>query len=184
MESDTKIADGDELVSTDGVLFTVDLDALDWGPEIEFADEKLQTPEVSYTLICLSDLEWEPEIENINREVEIKNADTAEVEIEKVCRKKRVRNEQGWKRNVDKHKRLRGEEHPAANNMLQTVRKREMKPSCDEACRICETIIPENQRRYLFEQFWSKFTSWQQRDQYISSLTEVCIIILIVGPTK
>lgn len=89
--------------------------------------------------------------------------------------KKRTRNPDTWKRNVAKQKRLKGVEYESAShNCKSVIKDRSIKPQCSETCRMkCSLKLNEQQRQKLNTSFWSNFSSWGQRNQYLST----CIMV-------
>lgn len=92
--------------------------------------------------------------------------------VKKLTRK-RLRNSDGWEKNIKKVKRNLGEEY--TNAAKKKVEKREMRKPCNEKCRTrCKTKITEDQRRKIFETYWKLSSIDRQRsfiDSHISDIS-------------
>nr|CAI5846436.1 unnamed protein product [Callosobruchus analis] len=83
--------------------------------------------------------------------------------------RKRKRNEEKWKKNLTKQKRLSGLEYTTdSGNRLMGPKL--IKPACGEKCKlVCSNRIPEETRKTIHKNFWSPSKTVNVRRQYIAS---------------
>ncbi|XP_067635557.1 uncharacterized protein [Eurosta solidaginis] len=103
--------------------------------------------------------------------------------LEENKNKRRKRNTDNWKREINKKKRMLGEEYigfrKVQNKIVQDVprMKRVLNKSiCAKACKKSKTFdckrFSEQQRKHIFANFW-KNINWQQKQKYVCSLVHV-----------
>lgn len=108
-------------------------------------------------------------IENSANEVNLSEINTLVVTSPLKKGRKRQRNEDKWKRNIDKKLRNKGqlyESHCASKKMRK---ERQMKSPCKETCKLkCSSKFNDENRKELFSGFWELGDIERQR-QFISN---------------
>lgn len=83
--------------------------------------------------------------------------------------RKRVQNPKKWKRNINKEKISRGEEYVTPKGKL--IKAHALQPPCDESCRMhCSEKINEGKRQELYDYFWTKLKSKENKWLYLQGL--------------
>ena len=71
-----------------------------------------------------------------------------------------------WKKNINKRKRIGGEEYFGRGGKI--VKEKIMQLSCN--CRKkCQDLIPQDVRKSIHKLFWDKNFNWEQKDGFIAS---------------
>lgn len=79
--------------------------------------------------------------------------------------KKRKRRAEIWNKNVNKKKRLDEQEYIGHKDKIKN--KRSMGPSCNYRMN-CSKLVSDNERASIFETFWKKIRTWDQRRQFLA----------------
>lgn len=82
--------------------------------------------------------------------------------------RKRVRNEETWKKNKAKKSRLAGSPYISMSKKKKEIPQRQLKEAC--LCRMkCYEKISRQERETCFHHFWKVCKDWDQRRQYVSN---------------
>ncbi|KAG8192577.1 hypothetical protein JTE90_015211 [Oedothorax gibbosus] len=106
---------------------------------------------------------------------ESESKDDEDMELHKIKRKKGVRNEHKWRRNVRQNNRLLGKKYVPTKNVA--IEEKSIKPPCPDKCRLkCNQRFTEEQRLKIYSKYWH-LKSWDLKKEFVCS----CIQTFPVG---
>lgn len=79
-----------------------------------------------------------------------------------------MKNENNWKKNIRKKKRLSGKEYVNTKNV--DTNEKSIKPPCHDNCRLkCNQKFSEEQRLKIYSDYWNAERSWDSKRQFVVS---------------
>ncbi|XP_046665796.1 uncharacterized protein LOC124357786 [Homalodisca vitripennis] len=123
--------------------------------------------------VVVNTKEKEPEIfeenDNVFEFLEQNNTD-----LQKKKGKKRSLNKDNWLKCKAKKLRNSGEEYKSSSKSRKLIEKKEIKPPCNDRCRIqCKTKINPDERQTIFKNYWALGDLSRQRDFIASHIQNI-----------
>ncbi|CAG9839154.1 unnamed protein product [Diabrotica balteata] len=156
--------DGDvnTMRSSKGDTNDLDMNDLSYDPTLDLANDTENDSE-----------EGTEKIEHKN-DGPVSGNDTEQEEIDSQNRRKTTRkrksNPKLWKTNIAKAKRLKGEEYVGFKENVKAAKVMGIPCNCRK---LCHTKLDANERFQIFQTFWKKTYSWEQRHQFLAQSVNI-----------